>query len=304
MSDAAITPTGCHVRSLFLSDVHLGYPCAQAEKLLQLLERVRPEQIYLVGDFIDGWRLRRRWHWQPVYLKLLQRLLELESTGTELFYTPGNHDEFFRTLLADHDGSLGLIQIAEQFRYQTVSGEKWIILHGDQFDHELEQRSWLKSVGSMAYDLLVTLDHHWNGVLRWFNIAEFRVSSCVKHRVPRAVRFMAAFEERLVAYARSHGCAGVICGHIHVPRLNQHGGVLYANTGDWVEHCTALMESSSGNWQLLSFADPAAPKILSSYSPGHPRHDCGDSAAWHLPEEETIPSSCIEKRSVKADFRV
>lgn len=304
MADVAIAPNGRHVRSLFLSDVHLGYQCAQAEKILQLLLRVRPEQIYLVGDFIDGWRLRRHWHWQPVYIKLLQRLLQLEATGTELFYTPGNHDEFFRTLLADHDGALGLVQISEEFRYQTVHGEKWLVLHGDQFDHDLEQRSWLKAIGGTAYDLLVAVDHHWNGALRRMDLAEYRFSSSVKHRIPRAVRFMAAFEQRLVAYARSRDCTGVICGHIHAPRLHSHGSVVYANTGDWVENCTALIESSRGDWQLLSFADPATPKILSSHSPGQPLGGVSDLTVWCFTEDGSLPSSDTETHSVAADFAV
>jgi UDP-2,3-diacylglucosamine pyrophosphatase LpxH len=260
-------PAGQHVRALFLSDVHLGYRCTQAEKLLQLLHSVRPEKLYLVGDFIDGWRLRRRWHWQPIYMQILQRLLELEARGTELFYTPGNHDEFFRTILKEHSGTLGLVQVAEEFHYQTANGETWLVLHGDQFEHELEQASWLKSVGGNAYDALVALDHHFNRVLRWFEFDEYRFSSKVKQRIGRALRFIQAYEERLIEHAAWRGCQGVICGHIHMPRLDTSRKVRYANTGDWVEHCTALAERTDGVWQLLSYADPVAPRVLTLFAP-------------------------------------
>lgn len=260
-------PVGQHVRALFLSDVHLGYRCTQAEKLLQLLHSVRPEKIYLVGDFIDGWRLRRRWHWRPIDMQLLQRLLELESSGTELFYTPGNHDEFFRTILKEHNGTLGLVQVAEEFRYQTATGETWLVLHGDQFEHELEQASWLKSVGGNAYDALVALDHHFNRMLRWFKFDEYRFSSKVKQRIGRALRFIQAYEQRLIEHAAARGCQGVICGHIHMPRLDTSRTVRYANTGDWVEHCTALVERTDGIWQLLSYAVPAAPRVMTLFAP-------------------------------------
>ena len=160
-------------RTLFVSDVHLGCRYAQAEKFLAFLEQVQPEHIYIVGDFIDGWRLCRRWHWQPVYVRILQRLVQLASQGTQVYYAPGNHDEFLRDYLHD----FGLVTVADQFIHRTADGRRFVVLHGDQFDDVERGAKWLSVVGAFAYDRLVSANGMINQVRRCFNMKDWRFSS-------------------------------------------------------------------------------------------------------------------------------
>ena len=237
-------------RTLFISDVHLGCRYAQAEKFLAFLEQVQPEQIYIVGDFIDGWRLSRRWHWQPVYVRILQRLVQLASQGTQVNYAPGNHDEFLRDYLHD----FGLVTVADQFIHQTADGRQFVVLHGDQFDDVERRAKWLSIVGAFAYDRLVCANGMINRVRRCFNMKDWRFSTYVKVWAKQAVQFISDFEERLVCHAKELECDGVICGHIHVPRIENLGDVTYCNTGDWVEHCTALVEHETGELELIDWS--------------------------------------------------
>ena len=224
----ASTPQGrSRYRTLFVSDVHLGCRYAQAERFLEFLEGVHADQIYIVGDFIDGWRLSRRWHWQRAYFQILKRLLQLNAQGTQVFYAPGNHDEFLREFCHD----FGMMTVANQFIHTTADGRQFVVLHGDQFD-----------------------DGAVNSLRRWFQLEDCRFSSKVKVWAKQAVQFISDFEERLVCHAKELECDGVICGHIHVPRIDQLGGVTYCNTGDWVEHCTALVEHESGELELIDWS--------------------------------------------------
>ena len=247
------TPQGAskrRFRTLFLSDVHLGCRYSQAENLLLLLESVEPDQIYIVGDFIDGWRLKRRWHWQVVYVRILQRLMQLAMQGTQIFYTPGNHDEFLRDYLHD----FGLVTVSDQFIHSTADGRRFVVLHGDQFDNIERRAKWLSVVGAYAYDTLVCANGLVNGVRRRLNLDHCRFSSHVKVWVKQAVQFISDFEERLVCHAKELDCDGVICGHIHVPRIVRFGDVVYCNTGDWVEHRTALVEYDTGELELIEWS--------------------------------------------------
>ncbi len=237
-------------RTLFISDVHLGCRYAQAEKFLAFLEQVHPEQIYIVGDFIDGWRLSRRWHWQPVYVQILQRLVQLASQGTQVYYAPGNHDEFLRDYLHD----FGLVTVADQFIHRTADGRQFVVLHGDQFDDVERGAKWLSIVGAFAYDGLVCANGMINRVRRCFRLKDWRFSTYVKVWAKQAVQFISDFEERLVCHAKELECDGVICGHIHVPRIETLGDVTYCNTGDWVEHCTALVEHETGELELVDWS--------------------------------------------------
>jgi len=247
----ASTPQGrSRYRTLFVSDVHLGCRYAQAERFLEFLEGVHADQIYIVGDFIDGWRLSRRWHWQRAYIQILKRLVQLTAQGTQVFYAPGNHDEFLREFCHD----FGMMTVANQFIHTTADGRQFVVLHGDQFDDVERGAKWLSVVGAFAYDQLVSVNGAVNTLRRWFQLEDCRFSSKVKVWAKQAVQFISDFEERLVCHAKELECDGVICGHIHVPRIDQLGGVTYCNTGDWVEHCTALVEHESGELELIDWS--------------------------------------------------
>jgi UDP-2,3-diacylglucosamine pyrophosphatase LpxH len=239
---------GRRVRALFISDTHLGCKYANVDALLRLLHVKSPDYIYLVGDIVDGWRLKKSWHWRPRYTQVLQRLINLAQGGTQLFYTPGNHDEFMRAFA----GNLGLLQVADEFVHETATGQYYLVTHGDLFDDIERRAKWLSLIGSLAYDGLCRLDHCVNMIRRWCGLPARQFSAAVKRCVKGAVRFVSQFEQRLVKHARSRGCDGVICGHVHTPTITKYGSITYCNAGDWVESRTAMVEYEDGQIALVS----------------------------------------------------
>ncbi len=235
------------VRTLFVSDVHLGCRFAHAEAFLRCLESYEPETLYLVGDFIDGWRLQKKWHWQPVYNQILRRLWQLGESGTLLRYAPGNHDNFLRHFLLD----FGFLEIQDEFIHQAVDGRRFVVLHGDQFDNVELRAQWLSVLGSFGYDGLMWLNGQINAWRKRLGWRPWQFSGSVKKCVKQAVNFVSNFEERLSQHAKKNGCHGVICGHVHTPTHVLRDGVTYFNTGDWVENCTALAEYDDGTWEIL-----------------------------------------------------
>jgi UDP-2,3-diacylglucosamine pyrophosphatase LpxH len=244
----------CHrsVQTLFISDVHLGYRHSQPEALLHYLHRHQPQRIYLVGDFIDGWKLCRSWYWMPIYNQVLHRLSELASTGTKLFYTPGNHDAFLRDQTPLHKlaGQVGLVEIADEIIFQTQDGRRFLVTHGERFDVFETHAQWLSSVASLAYDSVLSIDYLLSRLCKSRGRSPYWRFAALKYRIKRATSFLEAYENRVTQYAKSRRCDGVICGHIHTPTITERDGVSYCNTGDWVEHCTALAEYDDGQLAL------------------------------------------------------
>src|SRR5262245_5153711 len=234
-------------RSVFLSDMHLGCRYSQAEPLLALLNSIQPENLYLVGDIIDGWRLKQRWHWRLVYSRILKRLLELGKTGTQVRFTPGNHDAFLRDCAHD----FGFLEIADTFLHETADGRQFLVLHGDRFDDVELRAQWLSYMGSFAYDSLIWLNGQVNGVRGMLRLEPKHFTTRIKQRVKQAVTFMSRFEQRLADVARNADCDGVICGHIHAPLMTHDHGLAYFNTGDWIEHRSVLVEHDDGTMELL-----------------------------------------------------
>lgn len=235
------------VRSVFVSDLHLGCRYVNANGLLSFLKEHQPEYLYLVGDIIDGWRLRRSWYWHDSYSFLIRRILDLLKQGTIVRYTPGNHDEFLR----DFIDSLGSVQIADEFIHRTVDDRQILVTHGDQFDSVVRHARWLSLLGDVGYNGLLALN-------RWFNLARRRcgfgywsLSSAIKRQVKQATCFISDFEDAVTRHAAERGCDSVVCGHIHTPKISVRNGVNYLNTGDWVESCTALVEYANGTFELL-----------------------------------------------------
>jgi UDP-2,3-diacylglucosamine pyrophosphatase LpxH len=218
--------------------------------LLSFLQQHDPEYVYLVGDFIDGWRLKKSWHWRPEYNQIFHRLIDLSRGGARVCYAPGNHDSFLRHFLHD----FGLIEVADQFIHRAADDRRYLVLHGDQFDDVELRAPWLSVAGSFAYDLLMWTNQQLNRLRRWFGWGSYALSARVKSRVKQAVRFISHFEDRLTEHARAEQCDGIICGHIHTPTIIQHDGVTYCNTGDWVENCSALVEHLDGRMQILRFS--------------------------------------------------
>ncbi|TWT65394.1 UDP-2,3-diacylglucosamine hydrolase [Posidoniimonas polymericola] len=234
------------VRTLFVSDVHLGCRHSQAEPFLELLEQFEPRELYIVGDFIDGWKLKRKWRWLPVYDRILQRLMDLKRRGAKIFYTPGNHDEFLRGFIAN----FGVVEVKDQFVHQAADGRRFLVMHGDQFDSIEQNAQWLSWTASFAYDVLLSTNWMVNK-LRGKKTDPYAFCGMVKRRVKLLVRHVSEFEDKLVQTARDSDCEGIICGHIHAPRIIDIDGLSYCNTGDWVENCSALVEYEDGGFHLL-----------------------------------------------------
>lgn len=245
------------VRSVFVSDVHLGSRHCRAEELLAYLNRVRPRDLYLVGDFLDGWKLARRWRWSAVYNQVIERLIDLGEHGTRLHYTPGNHDEFLRSSpLVRHLQKRNIVTIEDKIVHETMSGEKFLVIHGDQFDSVEQGAAWVSGLADVAYDGLMNVNYLWSKLARWSDERRYRFSRRIKQSVKKCVKFFSNYEGRLIDYAKSQNCDGVICGHIHIPAMYETAGVTYINTGDWVENCSCLVEYEDGRMALEWFFEP------------------------------------------------
>ena len=243
------------VKTLFLSDIHLGTRGCQAEQLLGLLKHYDAETIYLVGDIIDGWRLKSVWHWPAMHNVVLQKLLRKVRKGTRIVYVPGNHDEFMRDYLGEDFGG---IEIAGEAIHTLVDGRKALILHGDKFDTVVRNIKWLAHLGDWAYELAMFINRYLNIARRALGMPYWSFSAASKAKVKQAVSFIGAFEEAVVADARRQGAEVVVCGHIHHATIRQMGPVLYTNCGDWVESRTAITEHLDGRLELIRWDDIAA----------------------------------------------
>ncbi|WP_395686806.1 UDP-2,3-diacylglucosamine diphosphatase [Aestuariivirga sp.] len=250
-----ITPQ--HYRAIFISDVHLGTRRAQTAALLDFLRATESDQLYVVGDFIDNWSLRKEWHWDQLHNDVIQKLLRKARKGTKLVYIPGNHDENFRHFL---NLRFGRVAVLEEAVHISANGKRYLVLHGDKFDGVVRFAPWLAKLGDSAYEFSMELNTIVNGVRRHLRLPYWSLSAYLKNRVKKAVEFISHFEDAVVREARARNCEGVICGHIHTPDDRYIDGIHYLNDGDWVESCTALVEHVDGrfeiiNWNMAKTAD-------------------------------------------------
>lgn len=243
---------GRRVRTLFLSDLHLGTRDCQAELLLDFLRRVDADVIYLVGDIVDGWKLKSGWYWPQSHNDVVQKLLRKVRKGARLIYVPGNHDEFLRDYVG---GAFGGIEICERAIHETADGRRLLVMHGDEFDLVVKHARWLAFLGDGAYSTALFLNTYLNIVRRRMGLTYWSLSAWAKGKVKNAVSFISRFEEFLVAEARQHGADGVVCGHIHHATIREIQGISYINTGDWVESCTAIIEDYEGRLELIRWIE-------------------------------------------------
>ena len=248
----ATRTTTLRLRSIFISDVHLGFKGCRAEFLLDFLRRVECQQLYLVGDIIDVWSLTRSFYWPQAHNDVIRTILGKAKHGTRVVYVPGNHDRPFR----DHDGLvLGNVEIHREVVHETADGRRFLVLHGDEFDAIVRASPLLESLGSTAYSAALRLNRYVNAVRRLFGYPYFSVAAFLKHKVKNAVKYIANFERALAVEARRRGVDGVICGHIHRAEISEIDGITYCNDGDWVESCTALVEDFQGRLSLLRWTE-------------------------------------------------
>lgn len=242
------------VRTVWISDLHLGTPGCQAAALLDFLREVECETLYLVGDIIDGWQLRRSWYWPQSHNDVVQKLLRKARKGTRVVFVPGNHDEFARRYV---ELNFGGVDVVEDCMHVTADGRRLWVTHGDLFDGVVQCARWLAMAGDLAYEFTLKVN-------RWFNRARARLglpywslSKYLKAKVKRAVSYIGDFETAVAKEARRRGADGVVCGHIHHAEMRDIDGVLYCNDGDWVESLTALVEHADGRLEIIDRAATA-----------------------------------------------
>ncbi len=250
MDDASSTPA-FRFRTVFISDVHLGTRGCQAELLLDFIRHVECETLYLVGDIIDGWRLKSGWYWPQSHNDVVQKVLRLARKGVRVIYVPGNHDEFARDYCGTHFGG---VELAMDAVHETADGRRLLVVHGDHFDGVIAYAKWLALLGDWAYAIVLWLNTWFNRVRRRFGFGYWSLSAYLKGKVKNAVQFIADFEAAVAEEAKRRGLDGVVCGHIHKADIRETNGVLYANDGDWVESCTALVEHFDGQLEVLQWA--------------------------------------------------
>lgn len=239
------------VRALFLSDVHLGMRPARVSQLIDFLRWHDADVIYLVGDIVDGWRLAKSWHWPAEYHELVEIMLTKALAGTRVVVLPGNHDEFLREYLGTYFGE---VEFVDRTIHTTATGKTYLVIHGDQFDVVVEHAKWLAHVGDWAYRTALRINGVVNWVRRRMGLTYWSLSAWAKHKVKNAVSIIGRFEEALSLEARESGVDGVICGHIHYADMHDRMGVHYVNTGDWVESCTAVVETYEGELQIVKWS--------------------------------------------------
>jgi UDP-2,3-diacylglucosamine pyrophosphatase LpxH len=241
-----------HLRSAFISDVHLGTRGCRADLLLEFLRAVQVETLILVGDIVDLRSMSRSFFWPQEHIDVLRAILGKVKQGTRVIYIPGNHDEVFRELTGSVFGQL---EIHREYVHETADGRRLLILHGDEFDSVVKFSRWLTSLGTWVYDLLLRLNRYLNLVRRAFGFPYWSLAAYVKSRVKNAVAYIDKFEQAVAFAARRRDMDGVICGHIHRARIASIDGVLYCNDGDWVESCTSLVENLNGHLSLWNWVE-------------------------------------------------
>ena len=239
-------------RTIWISDTHLGTSGCKAELLLDFLKSTECETLFLVGDIIDGWQLRKGWYWPPRHNDVVRCVLKKAKHGTRVVYVPGNHDEAFRGYVGLN---LGGVELLPEALHETADGRKLLVLHGDEFDGVVLYAKWLAFLGDHAYTLLLKLNGFINGIRKRLGLPYWSLSSQIKKRVKNAVQFISSFEQAVAHAAVERGADGVVCGHIHTAEIRTIGDVTYYNDGDWVESCTALVEHADGLMEILDWAE-------------------------------------------------
>jgi len=252
-------------RAVFISDLHLGTPGCQAEALLEFLKEHPSEYLYLVGDIVDGWQLRRRWYWPQSHNDVVQKIMRKARKGCRVVFIPGNHDQFAREFVGLHFGG---IEVQEEAVHVTAAGQRLWVVHGDRFDAVVQCARWLAVLGDNLYGITLQLNRQLNRLRGRFGRPYWSLSAYLKHKVKKAVNYVSDFEAAVAGEARRRGHDGVVCGHIHRAEMRMIDGTLYCNDGDWVESRSALLEHPDGrlelcHWQTnpMTHGEPAAARV-------------------------------------------
>lgn len=251
-------------RTIFMSDLHLGFKGCQAHRLLDFLNNVRAEHLYLVGDVFDLEALRIRWRWQPVHSEIVETIMQLPEKGTVVTYMPGNHDQEFRALPVNTN--LGAIRVCREAVHKCLNGQEILLMHGDEFDSKIQSHKLLCNIGVRAYNTILSIGSAMNAIRDRYNLSYWSLSDYLKRSSKRAMRYVNRYEETVARRVQERGLDGIICGHIHMPEVRKIEGVLYANCGDWVESCTALIETYTGEIELIDWKNRPPNEVPTVFS--------------------------------------
>lgn len=248
----AVRSSTLRFRTVFISDVHLGFRGCSAEYLLDFLKSIETDTLYLVGDIVDLWSLKKSFFWPQAHNNVIRTILGMAKRGTRVVYIPGNHDSVFR----DYDGmEFGNVEIRREAIHETADGRRFLVLHGDEFDGVIKASPLLKAVGDRAYALILALNRCVNFFRRRFGFPYWSIAAYLKYKAKTAVNYIANFERALADEAKRRNVHGLVCGHIHRAEITEIDGVLYCNDGDWVESCTTLTEDFNGRLALLRWTE-------------------------------------------------
>lgn len=268
-----------YYRTCWISDVHLGTRGSKAAVLLQFLKLHDFDRLYLVGDILDIWALRRGIYWPQAHNDVIQKLLRKSRKGTELIYIPGNHDEF----LAGFVGPYGHVAVRKNDVHTTADGRRILVIHGHELDVVVQNLGWLAHVGDLGYKLLLNLNGAVNLGRRMLGRPYWSLSAYVKNEVKNVVSFIGDFEQAVVRYAKDYHVDAVLCGHIHHAADRKLDGVHYYNSGDWVESCTALVEHPDGRIELLRDLHVSLESARKGLKDDGDEHAAVDASSWAVP---------------------
>jgi UDP-2,3-diacylglucosamine pyrophosphatase LpxH len=240
-------------RSIFISDLHLGTKFSKAELLLEFIKNHESENLYLVGDIIDGWAIKRKFVWKQSHSDLIQKILRIERKKTNVYFIAGNHDEFLRPFLPIILGNN--LEIVDELEYKDLNGKRYLVTHGDFFDSITMTKKWLAVLGDYGYDFLLNINIVVNLFRRLFGKKHWSISKYIKDNIKKSVSFITNFESILATHAKRNSYDGVICGHIHKAEMRDIDDIKYLNCGDWVESCTAIVETLDGEWKIINFLE-------------------------------------------------
>jgi UDP-2,3-diacylglucosamine pyrophosphatase LpxH len=241
-----------HYKSIFISDIHLGSRGCQADALCSFLKSNTCENLYLVGDVIDGWQLKKRWFFPQSHANVIRRILTAAKRCTKVYYVLGNHDEAFRKFL-QFDIEIGNIKVLDRIDYEATNGKRYLVIHGDFFDSLMVDKKWLMHIGDFAYNFMIWVNTHFNKVRNLFGLEYWSLSKWLKQNTKEALNFITNFEDHVSEYCKNEGYDGIICGHIHVAKIKTIDDIEYMNCGDWVESGTALLEHEDGRFEVIEY---------------------------------------------------
>lgn len=257
-------------RAIWISDVHLGTPDCQAEALADFIGAHECEYLYLVGDIIDGWRLKQNFYWPQEHTNVIRKILTRAKRGTQVVYVTGNHDEFLRKFV-DYRLEIGNIRLVNEAIHETADGRQLLVLHGDIFDVITRYHRWIAVAGDALYNGMMLANRYFNGLRRRAGLPYFSLSAYAKQQVKSAVNIISEFEESVAAECSRRGLDGAVCGHIHHAEIRPIGPVMYYNCGDWVESCSALVEDARGHISIVNWSNEAIGRPESQVIPFKPR---------------------------------